>query len=132
LFLSTIKRAKRKYNFSIESFCVLNNHFHLILHPGKGESLSRIMQWILSVFAMAINRRYGLDGHLWSKRFYSSPILGIKAFAAVYEYILMNPIKSALAVRVDEWEFSSIWHMKHGRRDIVEDPPDWNAITALS
>jgi putative transposase len=132
LFLSVIKRAKSKYSFSIESFCVLNNHFHLIIHPGKGENLSRIMQWILSVFAMAINKRHGLDGHLWSRRFFSSPIFGLKSFAAVCEYIMMNPIKSALADHIDEWEFSSTWHLKHGIRDIIDDPLDWDAIAAIT
>jgi putative transposase len=53
LFLSVVKRAKRKYDFRLENFCLMGNHFHLVVQPGRGESLSTIMRWILSVFAMA-------------------------------------------------------------------------------
>ena len=52
LFLETVARAKRKYDFRIDNFCVMGNHFHMIVQPLNGVSLSAIMQWIMSVFAM--------------------------------------------------------------------------------
>jgi putative transposase len=51
LFLSVVKRAKEKYDFRLENFYIMGNHF--IIQPIRGESLSAIMQWILSVSAMA-------------------------------------------------------------------------------
>jgi len=50
LFLEVIVRAKGKFRFRIENFCVMGNHIHLMIRPGTRESLSRIMQWVLSVF----------------------------------------------------------------------------------
>jgi len=48
LFLQVVARARKRYDFRIENFTLMGNHFHLLIRPGRGESLSRIMQWILS------------------------------------------------------------------------------------
>ncbi len=56
LFLKVVLRAKTKarhpYKFEIANFCIMGNHIHFLIRPARGESLSKIMQWILSVFAI--------------------------------------------------------------------------------
>jgi putative transposase len=71
LFLSVVKRAKMKYDFRLENFCIMGNHFHFVIQPGRGESLSAIMRWIMSVFAMAYNKIRGLHRTRWGCRFFS-------------------------------------------------------------
>jgi putative transposase len=44
LFLEIVIKAKKKYDFSLDHFCIMGNHFHFIIKPGKHESLSRILQ----------------------------------------------------------------------------------------
>jgi REP element-mobilizing transposase RayT len=39
LFLAVIARAKKKFNFQIKNFCLMDNHVHLIIHPGKRRGL---------------------------------------------------------------------------------------------
>jgi REP element-mobilizing transposase RayT len=51
IFLAAIIRAKKKYRFSLFNFCIMGNHIHFIIQPGEKADLSKIMQWILSVFA---------------------------------------------------------------------------------
>ena len=70
LFMLILKQAKKKFVFSIKNFCIIGNHVHLLIKPGPGESLSKIMQWLLGVFAQAWNRKHGLSGHLWGDRFF--------------------------------------------------------------
>ena len=50
-FLATMLRAKKKYRFLIFNFCIMENHIHIVIQPGEKADLSKIMQWILSVFA---------------------------------------------------------------------------------
>lgn len=76
LFLN-ILRAEERFSFRIENFRIMGNHIHLMLRPGPGVSLSRIMQWILGVFAMAYNRMHGFTGHVWGCRFFPSVIDGL-------------------------------------------------------
>jgi putative transposase len=123
LMLTVIERAKKRYRFQIRNFCIMNNHIHLLIKPGEHESLSRIMQWILSVFAAAWNRKHKLRGHVWGERFYSRIIEGIVDFLRVFIYIDDNPVNANLVNRPCEWKFGGLWHHHHGIMSVT-DPPD--------
>jgi putative transposase len=71
MFLEVVRRARKRYKFLIYNFCIMGNHFHFILKPLEDESLSRIMQWILSVFAIKYNKAFNFIGHVWYDRFKS-------------------------------------------------------------
>ena len=122
LLLTVIKRAKKRYRFQIKNFCIMNNHLHLLIKPGKDESLSRIMQWILSVFAMAWNRKHNLKGHVWGERFYSRIIAGIVDFLRVFVYIDDNPVYAQLVDSSWKWRFGGLWHHHQGITDVTDAP----------
>jgi putative transposase len=119
LFMNTLKRAKKKYNFSLKNFCIMGNHIHLLIKPGPGVSLSKIMQWLLGVFAQLWNKRHGLSGHLWGDRFFSRIILGILDFLSVFSYIDHNPVVAGLVKQPEQWEYGGLWHHKKGLTDVV-------------
>lgn len=75
LFLKTVREAKDKYRFKLYQNVIMNNSIHLLIAPDDEiASLSCIMQWILSVFALRYNKKYGTKGHVWGNRFHSSII----------------------------------------------------------
>ena len=124
LLLRVLKRAKGKYRFRIENFCVMGNHFHLVIQPARGESLSAIMRWILSVFAMAYNRLLGVSGHVWGERFFSRIIASFSELIQVFQYIDENPVK-ALGMAVGrDWLHSGLWHARTGCREILDEAPE--------
>lgn len=125
IFLHVVKRAKARYDFRIENFCIMGNHFHFIIQPGKGECLSRIMQWILGVFAMIFNRICNLTGHVWGERFFSRIIAGFRQYLRIFMYIDENPASAKLVADPRNWRFGGLWHDREGRRDIVEPSEDW-------
>ena len=125
LFLAILERAKKKYDFQIQNFCIMGNHFHLIVKPGPKESLSRIMQWILSVFAAAYNRANKQTGHVWGERFFSHIIAGIQEFFKTFTYIDQNPVRANLVARAEDWEYGGLWHHKIGRQTIVEEATEF-------
>jgi putative transposase len=125
LFLSVVTRAKEKYDFKLENFCIMGNHFHFIIEPIRGESLSAIMRWILSVFAMAYNRIKGESGHVWGCRFFSRIIENLRALMQVYEYIDDNPVKAGQISDKRQWRWGGLWFHRTGSADIVEPPLTW-------
>jgi len=127
LLLGVIKRAKAKYSFRVDNFSIMGNHIHLIIKPAQTASLSRIMQWILGVFAMAYNRLMGLTGHVWGERFRSRIVDGLRAFMKVFKYIDGNPVTAGLASDPKEWRFGGLWHHRTACRDIV-DPVDGSML----
>jgi putative transposase len=124
LLLDVFRRAKKKYKFHIKNFCIMENHIHLLIKPGKDESLSRIMQWILSVFAMVWNKKHHITGHVWGQRFYSRIIAGILDLFGVFMYIDENPVNAHIVEKPQQWEYGGLWHHRNGITDIVEKPED--------
>ena len=123
--ISIIKRAKKKYEFSIESFNIMNNHIHLIIKPGNEENLSRIMQWILSVYAMSWNRRHKQTGHVWGQRFFSRILENYKDVLESIRYVDSNPLKAGLIDDLSQWEFGSPYLRNKNNNGILGPPPLW-------
>lgn len=123
VFLAVVRRARKRYCFRIENFCVMGNHYHLMIRPGPRESLSRIMQWIMSVFAMTYNRAHGYSGHVWGERFFSKIIEGFREFLEIFRYIDRNPVDAGLVLHDWEWKHGGLWHDRLGYRHVLVKPP---------
>jgi len=131
LFLHTVKRAKGKYFFRLKCFVIMDNHIHLLISPGTGENLSKIMQWILSVFAIHYNKYFNLKGHVWYDRFKSKIIENFQQLLATFRYISNNPVKAKMTENPEEYLYGSLWFIRHRLFDIVE-PPDLSIKIALT
>jgi putative transposase len=128
LFLSFVKKVKKKYPTAIYNFCVMGNHVHFAIRPGKKSSLSKIMQWLLGNYAKAWNKAHGVKGHLWGDRFFSRIIRDGSEFLHVFCYISWNPVETGLAGRADEWEYGGVCHFIKGETSILDIPPWIQAV----
>ena len=86
MLLWVLSQAKLKFKFEMKDFVILNDHCHFIIRPDENEDeyyLSKIMKWILSVFAKRYNKYTGQSGKVWYDRFMSEIIeVGRKIFWA--------------------------------------------------
>jgi REP element-mobilizing transposase RayT len=123
LLLAVLVRAKAKHAFEVTNLCIMSNHVHFIIRPREKESLSCIMQWLLSVFAILYNKRLRLKGHVWYDRFKSYILGNLRQFLRTFMYISDNPVNAGIVKRKDEFKYSGIWFMKRGIFDVLE-PPD--------
>ena len=69
-FLEILQEACEDYEFEIYSYCLMNNHYHLLIEIKK-ENLSAIMQKVNSRYSIYFNKKYKRNGHLWQGRFSS-------------------------------------------------------------
>ncbi|MDR1324699.1 MAG: transposase [Treponema sp.] len=123
MFLTFIKKAKQKYPFQLLNFCIMDNHINLLIKPERGQSLSKIMQWIKGNFAKYWNKIHNKQsGHLWGKRFFSKIINDARQFARVFDYIDKNPEQAGMVKQAEDWEFGGLYHHRQGRTDVVEIP----------
>ncbi len=122
LFLDVLKRAKKKYKFTITTFCIMGNHIHLMIQPLKTESLSRIMQWILATFAINYNKLFGLIGHVWYDRFHSTIIYNFMQYVRTFLYIGENPVKAEIVNYSWQYKYGGIYSLKKGMYEILEPP----------
>lgn len=126
LFLDILSRAKVKFGFRLENFCLMGNHFHMVIVPQEGTSLSRILQWILSVFAMAWNRINGLTGQgsVWGQRFFSRILKNFADYLHTFFYIEANPVTAGLVTSPGDWDYGSIGLRRRGWGWLLDDPPE--------
>ena len=124
MFIEILKEAKKKYSFKLKHFCIMSNHIHLLIEPTNGTSLSRMMQWILSVFAIRFNKIFGQIGHVWYDRFKSKIIQNFKQFLRTFAYISDNPVKAGLCITATGYRFSGIRFIREKLFDFI-DPPEF-------
>lgn len=118
-------RAQHKYKFRLIHFCIMGNHIHLLIKPiGELELLSKIMKWILSVFASKFNRKYNRKGHVWYDRFKSRIVDTIEYYKVIFEYISNNPVKAKLTDSIYTYKYSGIFHLTNKNYTLVEKPSE--------
>lgn len=123
LFMEVLKSAKKKFKFELVNLVIMSNHVHLMIKPGAKESLSSIMQWILSVFAVRYNRLNNLKGHVWYDRFKSKVTATLLQFVRTYVYITENPLKAGICNNYQKYYYSGINLRKFQRyRDLLSEP----------
>lgn len=125
LFMQVLIRAKGKYRFRLENFCILGNHYHLVIQPENGENLSRIMQWIMSRFASEWNKANGMCGHVWGGRFFSRILSSIRDLVATFGYIDENPVKAGLVYEAADWQYGGLRESREGNHGVLDRLPPW-------
>ena len=111
ILLQVIKNAKEKYGFMLHNFCIMPNHFHLLITPKRETNLSKIMQWIKTKSAKCWNFSHNTENHLWGDRFFSRPIIDDEEFFAVYNYIDLNPVKAGLVENPIDWKVCGAYYL---------------------
>jgi putative transposase len=105
-FLSALAALKERKPFKLYGYCLLNNHFHLLLRP-VGATISRIMQSLLVSHTQRYHRHYKSGGHVWQGRFKSPVIQSDEHLLAVLRYIEANPLRAGITSRADDYLWSS-------------------------
>lgn len=67
-YLALIKASSKIHRIEILSYCLMDNHIHLLVHP-RGGDISKFMQAINNPYAKYYNRIYERKGHLFADRF---------------------------------------------------------------
>ena len=67
-FVATLGEACRKSVWEVHAFCLMPNHFHLVVETPPGNLVGE-MQWLLGTYSGRFNRRHKLFGHLFSGRY---------------------------------------------------------------
>src|SRR5262249_37588182 len=63
-FLEAIEKTRRKYPFRLLGYCLMTNHFHLLLRPESGQSISRILQSLTVTHTWRHHKRHRTAGHV--------------------------------------------------------------------
>jgi putative transposase len=105
LFLRLFERVARRHCWTCAGYCLMSNHFHLVLEAP--DCLSRGMQWLNGTYAHAFNEIHGLRGHLFGGRFKSEPVESEGHLLELCRYVVLNPIRARICRDPSQWRWSS-------------------------
>jgi putative transposase len=125
VFMSMLDRSERKYNWHLYSWCLMTNHFHLVVGTPDG-GLSPGMCELNGSFARWSNLRHEREDHLFGKRFWSREIEDDAALLESCRYVVLNPVRAGLREDPADWRWSS-YRACAG----LEEPPPFLALGRL-
>jgi REP-associated tyrosine transposase len=117
-FLRLIGEACERVPMSVFGYCLMPNHFHLVVRPRSDGDLSRWMQWLMTSHVRRYHRHYHGSGHVWQGRFKAFPIQADEHLLTVLGYVERNPVRAKLVRRgkASDWAWSSLrWWGRRGR-----------------
>ncbi|OUR71585.1 hypothetical protein A9Q78_09305 [Methylophaga sp. 41_12_T18] len=109
LYLEWLTDYCKKYQVELLSYCLMDNHIHLIMTPQTHDGLHNVLKPLHMRYAQYINRRHGWSGHLWQGRFFSSALDEAHTHAAI-RYVERNPVEAGMVEKSEDYPWSSAAH----------------------
>ena len=96
-----------KDDFVLHSFCLMPNHFHLMIEQKKDVSISTLILKICTSYAKYLNRKYQRVGHVFQDQFKAVQIENDSQLMWTSAYIHTNPVKDRFVKNPSDWQWSS-------------------------
>jgi REP element-mobilizing transposase RayT len=105
-FLTLLEITRKRYGWQIHNYVLMGNHFHLLLTTPQ-PNISAGMQYLNGRYCGWFNWRWGYEGHVVERRFWSAVIESERHLFATARYIVLNPVRAGLCRRAKDWRWSS-------------------------
>lgn len=115
-FESLLQEAKELTDMRILGYCIMPNHWHLILYPKRDTDLSEFMRWLTTTHVR--QRRVATKsvghGHLYQGTYKSFPVETSDYLTALLRYVEQNPLRANLVARSQDWQWGSLYRRTKG------------------
>ena len=115
-FEGILEEAVAKFDMRLLSYCIMPNHWHLVLYSKKDGDLAKFMGWLSNTHT----RRWHLEkntvgeGHLYQGRYKSFICQNDNHFITLVRYVEQNALKAKLVDKTENWKWSSVWRRVNG------------------
>lgn len=134
-FERVLTEAQQRYDTRLLAYCIMPNHWHLVVWPRRDDELSRFVGWLTLTHTQRwhAHRQTAGTGHLYQGRFKSFPIQEDEHLFAVIRYVERNPLRAHLVRQALHWRYGSLWRRERGvaeAQQLLSDgplplPADW-------
>ncbi|MFQ5859043.1 MAG: transposase [Anaerolineae bacterium] len=105
--LRRIKKYAREFDIAVVAYCLMPNHYHLLVRQDADEPAGRLTQLVFNSYTKAFNKQQGRSGTLFEGRYKSIHVDRDEYLLHLCRYIHANPVKAGLVARLDEWPYSN-------------------------
>jgi putative transposase len=127
-FRQVLAEAVERHAMRLLAYCVLADHFQLVLWPRADGDLSEFMRWLTMTHTQRWHAQHHSagSGHLFQGRFKSFPVQDDGHLVTICRYVERSALNAGLVARAEDWPWGSL--RQHGRGRKAADP----RIPALS
>lgn len=119
------------------AYCLMPNHWHLVVQAIKRTNLSTWMQWttVTHTHRWHAHTHTTGEGPLYQGRFKSFPVQADRHFLNVCRYVEANARRANLVRRAEAWRWGSMWSRRNRKSPLnrqlrawpVDRPSNWSA-----
>ncbi len=120
--LSLFGKYSARYSVSLVAYCLMPNHYHLLLRQDPRGSISDFLKTSFNAFVQAINFLRKHSGTLFQGSAKGILVDSDDYAAQLVCYIHLNPVMARLAKRPEDWEFSDYREWADLRKGRFFDP----------
>lgn len=116
LFENILEQAVEKFDMRLLAYCIMPNHWHLVVYPKQDGDLQKFMGWLSNTHTRRWHTLKGTigHGHLYQGRYKSFICQQDDHFITLARYVERNAQKANLCTRAQDWKWSSIWRREYG------------------
>ena len=110
-FVDLVVLGKERARVEVFGFCLMPNHWHLVLRPRRDGDLAAYLSWVTNTHVKRYRAHYRrTSGHLYQGRYKSFPVQEDAYFLTLLRYVEANPVRARpkLAARAQDWRWSSL------------------------
>lgn len=118
-FERVLAEVQERVHVRILAWCVMPNHWHLLLWPQQDGDLSNYMRLVTLTHTQRLHahRASAGTGHVYQGRFKSFVVQHDSHFLAVSRYVEANALSGKLVQRAEDWRWGSLWRAQRGKSD---------------
>jgi putative transposase len=115
-FEKLLHQAIGKFDISLFSYCLMPNHWHLVVRPNVDGEMGRFGQWVCLTHTQRYHAHYRMVGlgHLYQGRYKSFPVQADEHFLTLCRYVERNAFAANLCPEPDQWRHGSLYRWRHG------------------
>lgn len=111
-FLDTLSSVVLRYNWICHSYCLMGNHYHLIIETPDA-NISQGMRQLNGTYTQTFNKRHDRVGHIFQGRFRAILVQKDSHLLELCRYVVLNPVRSGMVATPEQWQWSS-YRATHG------------------
>ena len=105
-FLSILTEVCRTYNWVCHAYCLMSNHYHLLIETPEG-NLAKGMRQLNGVYTQTYNRTHERVGHVFQGRYKAILVEKDSYLLELARYIVLNPVRANMVRSAKDWPWSS-------------------------
>jgi putative transposase len=133
-FVELMIDAKKRAEIEIFGFCLMSNHWHLVVRPRRDRDLAGYLSWLTNTHVKRYRAHYPrTSGHLYQGRYKSFAVEEDAYLLTLLRYVEANPLRAKMVRQAEDWPWSSLGCDKALSAQLLDDwpidrPRNWRSL----